>query len=307
MSATLKVSQGRPSTRKRGATPSTYHQRKVIFDRTAGAVLLVISLPVTLILLLLVRLTSPGAAVYRQLRVGKDGAEFWLYKIRTMYSNAEAVGGPQWARPNDARITPVGRALRFLHLDELPQLVNVVRGDMSLIGPRPERPEFVAHLTQLVPGYDERLKVLPGITGLAQINLPADDSLDSVRKKVIIDCAYIEKGNAYLDLRILLCTALRMLGIRHGRAPRWLGVEYQFGEGSQSMNDTVVLSLDETVANVPAYLRAQWAIGGASEIDAEPAAVPALQYSTVGAAENGAADHAYTGKKSRPPAPRRPR
>jgi lipopolysaccharide/colanic/teichoic acid biosynthesis glycosyltransferase len=277
----------------------------MIADRAVGLVLLIVSLPVTFVLLALVRLTSPGAAIYRQRRVGKDGAEFWLYKIRTMYHNIEAISGPQWSRPNDDRITPVGRALRFLHLDELPQLLNVARGEMSLIGPRPERPEFVAHLEQLVPGYKERLKVLPGITGLAQINLPADDSLESVHKKVIIDCQYIEKGNAYLDLRILLCTALRMLGIRHGRAPRWLGIEHEFAEDGQSLSDTITLSVDDTVADMPAFLRGQWAANGAAQAAGEPAAGFAL--STVGAADQNFANGAYAGPPPRPSTPRRPR
>jgi lipopolysaccharide/colanic/teichoic acid biosynthesis glycosyltransferase len=251
---------------------------------------LVIALPVIAVLMVLVRLTSPGSALYRQVRVGKDGAEFWIYKIRTMYANAEAVGGAQWARPNDSRITPIGRALRFLHLDELPQLINVVRGEMSLIGPRPERPEIIADLVISVPEYKERLKVLPGITGLAQINLPADESVDEVPKKVALDCEYIERGNAYLDLRILICTALRMLGIRHGRAPRWLGVEYRF-DSPASLTDTVVMALNETVANVPAYPRGQW------NGDGQPEEAPAFVYSAVGATSNGFAG----------PDPRRPR
>jgi lipopolysaccharide/colanic/teichoic acid biosynthesis glycosyltransferase len=305
VSATLQVHQGR-SVRKRSVTPARYHQRKVVADRTIGLLLLIVSLPVTAVLLLLVRATTTGPGIYRQRRVGRNGAEFWLYKIRTMYADAEAVGGPQWATPNDCRITPVGRALRFLHLDELPQLLNVVRGEMSLIGPRPERPEFVARLTQLVTGYEERLKVLPGITGLAQINLPADDSLTSVRNKVVIDCEYIEKGSTYLDLRILACTALRMLGIRHGRAPRWLGVEYQFPETTQTLSDTAVMSLDDTVTDAPAFLRGEWqdlsAASGAESADREPSEQPAFEYSTVGAV-NGS----FAGKKSRQPAPRLPR
>jgi lipopolysaccharide/colanic/teichoic acid biosynthesis glycosyltransferase len=281
--------------RTRSVTPTPYHQRKAPVDRIIGAILLVIALPVMLALMVLVRLTSHGGALYRQVRVGKNGAEFWIYKIRTMYADAEAVGGAQWARPKDSRITPIGRALRFLHLDELPQLLNVVRGEMSLIGPRPERPEFVAQLVTQVPEYEERLKVLPGITGLAQINLPADETIDSVHKKVAIDCEYIEKGTAYLDLRILICTALRMLGIRHGRAPRWLGVEYRF-DAPASLTDTVVMTLDDTVANVPAYPRTQWTGDG------EPAEVPAFVYSAVGTSPNG-----FAGKEPRGSGPRRPR
>jgi lipopolysaccharide/colanic/teichoic acid biosynthesis glycosyltransferase len=244
-------------------------------------------------------MTSGGGAIYRQVRVGKNGKEFWLYKIRTMYANAEDIGGPQWARPKDTRITPVGRALRFLHLDELPQLVNVVRGEMSLIGPRPERPEFVEQLALAIPNYEERLKVLPGITGLAQINLPADESLESVERKVIIDCDYIEKGNVYLDLRILLCTALRMMGIRHGRAPRWLGVEYRFTDRSRTLDETVVALLDDTVVNVPAYIREQWKSGAD---DGEPCDSEAYDYSAI-AASNGS----FAGDNSIATAPRRPR
>lgn len=246
------------SPKRLGVVPASYHGRKAFVDRSCGAVLLAISAPVIAILYLVVRATSSGGGIYKQMRVGKDGKEFWLYKLRTMYSNAEAIGGPQWAKPKDSRTTPVGRALRFLHLDELPQLLNVVRGEMSMIGPRPERPEFVKELARDVPNYLERLKVLPGITGLAQVNLPADDSLESVERKVIIDCEYIQNGNASLDFRIFICTALRMMGLRHGRAPRWLGLEYQFPIESQSMHDTLEMSLDDTAVGVPAHVGADW-------------------------------------------------
>ena len=204
---------------------STYHHRKALVDRCLACVLLLLTAPLMVALMGLVRLTSSGAAIYRQVRVGRHGKTFQLYKIRTMFADAEALRGPQWATRDDPRISPIGRALRFLHLDELPQLVNVVRGDMSLVGPRPERPEFVAQLALEVPNYRDRLAVLPGITGLAQINLPPDESLDSVHQKVFVDRQYIAQASALLDLRILTCTALRMLGIRHGRAARWLGVE----------------------------------------------------------------------------------
>jgi lipopolysaccharide/colanic/teichoic acid biosynthesis glycosyltransferase len=234
-----------------GLIPSSYHEKKIVLDRTAGVILFLISLPLLVVLLVLVRATSRGGALYRQRRVGKDGREFWLYKIRTMYQDAEAIGGPQWAKPRDSRITPIGRALRFLHLDELPQLLNVVRGEMSLIGPRPERPEFVEQLALDIPNYRDRLGVLPGITGLAQINLPPDETTECVKKKVAIDCEYIEHGSAALDLRILICTALRMLGIRHGRAPRWLGVEYTVPARSPGLEETLDMSLDETLVGVP--------------------------------------------------------
>jgi hypothetical protein len=114
--------------------------------------------------------------------------------------------------------------LRFLHLDELPQLINVVRGEMCLVGPRPERPEIIIRhgLNEIVPDFIQRTKVLPGVTGLAQINLPADLSAECVIPKVELDLEYIRSANAGLDLRILLCTAMRMVGIRHGRAVRLL-------------------------------------------------------------------------------------
>jgi hypothetical protein len=115
--------------------------------------------------------------------------------------------------------------LRLLHLDELPQLINVARGEMDLIGPRPERPVFVARLARSIPNYCRRLEVLPGVTGLAQVNLPPDESLECVRRKLVLDCEYVRTAGLGLDLRILACTLLRMLGIRHGRAVRWLWLE----------------------------------------------------------------------------------
>lgn len=259
---------------KQSFVAAPYHDAKAPVDRLVGLVLLMISAPIIAGLIVVVRATSRGPGIYKQNRVGKNGREFWLYKIRTMYVDAEAIGGPQWAKPKDSRITPVGVALRFLHLDELPQLVNVVRGEMSLIGPRPERPEFVAKLARVIPRYERRLRVLPGITGLAQVNLPADDSLESVERKVVVDCDYIEHGNAGLDVRILICTLLRMLGIRHGRAPRWLRVEYRFPE-THSLDDTIEASLDDTVVGVPAYACGDWAT--ASVTDAAEQA-----YETVG-------------------------
>jgi hypothetical protein len=138
-----------------------------------------------------------------------------MYKIRTMRNDAEAATGPVWARAGDPRVTPLGRVLRKLHLDEFPQLFNVLRGEMALIGPRPERPEFSQHLTLKIPHYQERLTVLPGITGLAQINLPPDTDLDSVRRKLTLDLEYIATARFLLDLRMFMCTAVRLVGI-HG-------------------------------------------------------------------------------------------
>ena len=203
-----------------------YFARKIVWMRLLGAVLLILLSPILLLLMLLVRLTSPGPALFRQTRLGRDDKKFKILKLRTMYRDAESVTGPTLCLPGDSRMTPVGRALRFLHLDELPQLINVVRGEMCLVGPRPERPEIIARnqLRETVPGFTERTKVLPGVTGLAQINLPADVDAKSVIPKVALDLEYIQTATAGLDLRILACTALRMLGVRHGHAVQLFGV-----------------------------------------------------------------------------------
>jgi lipopolysaccharide/colanic/teichoic acid biosynthesis glycosyltransferase len=194
--------------------------------RLIAGLLLIACAPVMLLAMLLVCLSSPGPALFRQKRLGKDGKLFDVLKIRTMYRDAEKLSGPVLCQPGDSRITPMGRLLRFLHLDELPQLINVIRGEMCLVGPRPERPEIIARhgLNEIVPDFVERTKVLPGVTGLAQINLPADLSAECVIPKVRLDLEYIHSANAGLDLRILLCTAMRMVGIRHGRAVRLFGL-----------------------------------------------------------------------------------
>jgi lipopolysaccharide/colanic/teichoic acid biosynthesis glycosyltransferase len=203
----------------------TYFRKKERLLRPIGSSLFVCSLPILLPLMLLVRITSSGPALYRQRRIGKNGREFVLFKLRTMYNGAEKLTGPIWCRPNDARITPFGKVLRGLHLDELPQLLNVARGEMDLVGPRPERPEIVEDLVCEIPGYAERTSVLPGITGLAQVNLPADTTMESVRRKIILDREYIRTASLGLDVRMVICTVMRMFGIRNGRAVRWLGLE----------------------------------------------------------------------------------
>ncbi|MCA9134069.1 MAG: sugar transferase [Planctomycetales bacterium] len=189
-----------------------YPAWKTYVDRLVALLLLLPSLPLIALLLLLVRSTSPGPGLFRQTRVGKHGRTFTLYKIRTMRIDAETAGtGPQWARQGDPRATPLGRWLRAGHLDELPQLFNVLKGEMSLVGPRPERPEFVDVLRECIPDYHRRLEVLPGITGLAQINLPPDTDLESVRRKVFMDSLYIESLALGLDLRLLFCTAIAFI------------------------------------------------------------------------------------------------
>lgn len=196
---------------------------KVAVDFALAVALLVPALPVMLTCMLLVRLTSNGPAVYTQSRVGRNGRVFTLYKVRTMYHECESLTGPRWSMPGDPRITPVGKVLRRLHLDELPQLFNVLKGHMSLVGPRPERPEIVKRLRQVVPGYDRRHAVRPGITGFAQIHLPPDSCIRSVKNKLIYDLFYIRNRTLRFELYVLFATGLKLLGLRrlYQRKPRF--------------------------------------------------------------------------------------
>src|SRR5262249_9538196 len=159
-------------------------------DFVLAAILILATSPVVLIAALLIRLTSRGPVFYRQVRLGKEGRPFRLVKLRTMRDNAESQTGPAWSSQNDSRVTPLGKLLRQTHVDEFPQLWNVLRGEMSLVGPRPERPEFVLRLERAIPFYCARMNVRPGITGLAQLRLPPDDGLESVRRKVVHDIFY---------------------------------------------------------------------------------------------------------------------
>jgi lipopolysaccharide/colanic/teichoic acid biosynthesis glycosyltransferase len=204
---------------------SNFSRGKTISDRILGLLLLIPALPLIGLLIVLIRVTSRGPGVFRQTRVGKKGRIFTMYKLRSMRLDAELGTGPVWANAEDLRVTLVGHWLRRLHLDELPQLFNVIRGEMSLVGPRPERPEFVAVLAEQIPGYLNRLAVLPGITGLAQINLPADTDLDSVRRKLALDNEYICTSSPWLEFRIIVCTLLRLIGLRGGIGVRLLGLQ----------------------------------------------------------------------------------
>jgi lipopolysaccharide/colanic/teichoic acid biosynthesis glycosyltransferase len=190
-----------------------YAKIKPVLDWLLAAAMLIPALPLILLCALAVRLTWRGPGFYTQVRLGKHGRPYTLIEIRTMVIDAEQVTGPRWAIPGDQRITKVGDFLRKTHLDELPQLFNVLRGDMSLTGPRPERPEIVPTLEEEIPGYGQRLAVKPGVTGLAQVQLPADTDLASVRKKLSYDLYYVRVHSFGLDLRLVLCTAFKVLGI----------------------------------------------------------------------------------------------
>ena len=190
-----------------------YDAIKVVADFALAAVLIVLAAPVMLLTALAVKLTSRGPVLYSQTRVGKNGRPFTLYKIRTMILDCEKASGVRWSTPGDPRITPIGAFLRKTHLDELPQLWNVLRGDMSLVGPRPERPEFTPALERAIPHYRDRLGVRPGVTGLAQVQLPPDTDLASVRRKLAYDLYYIRYRSLWLDLRLIACTAVHMAGV----------------------------------------------------------------------------------------------
>lgn len=204
----------------------TFYARlvKPVFDWLAALVLLILLSPLMFMAMLAVRVTSRGPAIYSQARMGLNGRVFKMHKIRTMLHDCEKDTGPVWSTGDDPRRTPVGRFLRKTHLDELPQLWNVLAGQMSLVGPRPERPEIVAEIEGEIEGYRDRLAVRPGITGLAQIFLPPDESVDCVRAKQAYDVHYIRNIGFLLDLKILLGTFLGMLGERGERATERLGV-----------------------------------------------------------------------------------
>lgn len=172
--------------------------------------LLILS-PILLIISFFIKIDTPGPVLYRQRRVGFRGQKFTLFKFRSMISDAERHTGPVWAAKNDRRITRIGKILRPFRLDELPQLFNVLRGDMSFVGPRPERPHFVANLKKEIPLYNLRLNVHPGVTGLAQVKHNYDQTIEDVKRKLEYDLEYINTISLRLDLKIFLKTVLTVL------------------------------------------------------------------------------------------------
>jgi lipopolysaccharide/colanic/teichoic acid biosynthesis glycosyltransferase len=194
-----------------------------VLNIIVAAIGIVVTAPIMLLVALLIKLTSPGPVIYKQHRVGIDrrgnrgpgsenhrramdhgGRLFTIYKFRTMRSDPKA--GEQWASRNDPRVTVIGAFLRATRIDELPQFFNVLKGDMNIVGPRPEQPKIFAQLRQDIGRYQERQRVLPGITGLAQVNLGYDTSIDDVRKKVDLDLQYIERRSPTQDLLIMAQT-----------------------------------------------------------------------------------------------------
>jgi lipopolysaccharide/colanic/teichoic acid biosynthesis glycosyltransferase len=212
---------------------------KKILDLIGATIGLILCLPVFIVLPIIIKLESPGSIFYTQDRIGINrrrrsrrsfrsessgerrnrerrredllGRPFKVIKFRTMVNDAERVSGPVWATKNDMRVTKIGKFMRKARIDEIPQLINVLMGDMSLVGPRPERPFFVRDLSDKVPNYKIRLKVKPGITGLAQVNTGYDSSIDSVAEKVQNDITYIRNWSIWSDVKILMKTVVVVL------------------------------------------------------------------------------------------------
>jgi len=184
---------------------------KRMLDVIVSAFVIFLGLPVWLLTALAIKLTSKGQVIYSQERIGKNGGIFHIYKFRSMRTDAERAG-PVWASKNDPRVTPIGKFLRKSHLDEVPQFWNVLKGDMSLVGPRPERQFFIEKLMEEIPYYTRRLKVRPGITGLYQAMVDKyDENIDDVKERVRYDLMYIESMSFRLDMKILFRTAYMML------------------------------------------------------------------------------------------------
>jgi exopolysaccharide biosynthesis polyprenyl glycosylphosphotransferase len=191
--------------------PAWEKSAKRLIDIVVSLLLLALSLPLWFLIPVLIRLESKGPIFYIQDRVGKDGRVFKMLKFRSMYREAEKHSGPVWANRRDPRVTKVGRIIRKAHLDEVPQLINVLQGDMSLVGPRPERPYFVEQLSREIPIYYRRLRVRPGLTGWAQVKYKYDESVDDVRVKLRYDLFYIENMSLRMDMKILLTTIYTVL------------------------------------------------------------------------------------------------
>lgn len=188
---------------------------KQLIDFSVAVCLLCLTLPIIIIVAILIKLDSEGPIFYSQVRTGLNGKRFRVHKFRSMYQNAEQMG-VQWAAEKDPRITRVGSFLRMTRIDELPQIWNVLKGDMSLIGPRPERPEFDLELRKEIPYYDVRYLVKPGITGWAQVSYPYGASVEDAYQKVAYDLYYIKNYSLFLDMAIALKT-IRVIVLGKGR------------------------------------------------------------------------------------------
>lgn len=194
---------------------AVFSAAKRTIDIFIAAVGLIVAAPLIVAVALAIRMSSPGPVFYHQRRVGREGRVFTIHKFRSMRRDAEATSGAVWARHGDPRVTPVGRLLRRTRLDEIPQLINVLRGDMSVVGPRPERPEFVSTLTHQIPYYGQRHVVRPGVTGWAQIRYDYGSDVEGAMQKLQYDLFYIKHMSVAFDLFIILETIKTVL-VRRG-------------------------------------------------------------------------------------------
>jgi lipopolysaccharide/colanic/teichoic acid biosynthesis glycosyltransferase len=185
---------------------------------------LLVTLPLMIGIAVVAWASHRGPILFGQERIGQGRRPFRMFKFRTMVQNAERDTGPVWSWSGDPRVTRVGKVLRATHLDELPQLWNVLRGEMSLVGPRPERAVFIEKLEKVIPGYAHRLAIRPGITGLSQLRSGYDESVRSVRRKVRYDLLYVRQGCTLLDAMIVLETILSMVGLSGGLELRRVAV-----------------------------------------------------------------------------------
>jgi lipopolysaccharide/colanic/teichoic acid biosynthesis glycosyltransferase len=259
-------------------------------DIAISSVALVVLSPVLLLIAAVIRLDSRGPILYRQWRVGLDrrrrrhpyaggerrlergfGRPFQICKFRSMVVDAEKNTGPVWAAKSDPRTTRIGAFLRRTHLDELPQFLNVLLGDMTMVGPRPERPELVRELVTDIPDYAVRSRVLPGITGLAQLENGYDDSLDSARRKVALDISYIRRRSAVMDVQILVGTAWIFVQGRQSARPDENGAAVAATAGPADARTSADI--------VAARLRAISATYSSSNPDLPPIPIPVVEAS----------------------------
>jgi exopolysaccharide biosynthesis polyprenyl glycosylphosphotransferase len=185
--------------------PSDFNIRRIL-DLIGAIFLLIAFFPMFIVTAIAIKFDSRGTILYSQLRSGKDGVPFRIYKFRSMVQDAEVKSGPVWAQKQDPRITRMGNFMRKTRIDELPQLINVFKGDMSFVGPRPERPFFVDSFKQQIPLYANRLQIKPGVTGWAQVRWGYDETLEDVKEKLRYDLEYVNNRSAMMDIKIYFLT-----------------------------------------------------------------------------------------------------
>jgi exopolysaccharide biosynthesis polyprenyl glycosylphosphotransferase len=191
--------------------PEWEKKLKRLMDIVLSFILILVSLPVTFVTAVAIKLESKGPIFYKQERSGLNGKAFKIYKFRSMVTDAEKLTGPIWSMKDDPRITKVGKFIRRVRIDEIPQVINILKGDMSFVGPRPERPFFVEKLSQEIPLYKRRLKVRPGVTGWAQVKHKYDESIEDVKVKLRYDLFYIENMSLRMDFKIIIRTVFVVL------------------------------------------------------------------------------------------------